>query len=352
MISEDEFDEEEIALYQHFQFTTDKKQSPIRIDKFLMDRIPNASRNKIQDAIKLDFILVNGKPIKANYKVRPEEVITVSLPNPPRNEELVGEDIPLNIIYEDDDLLIVNKEAGMVVHPAHGNWNGTLVNALVHHFDNLPTSMNGSIRPGLVHRIDKDTSGLLVIAKNEEAMTHLGKQFYDHSIERKYLALVWGEPIINDSKDLESPEGTGTIEGHIGRSLKNRKVMDVFEDGSFGKHAVTHYRILKSLRYISLIECELETGRTHQIRAHLQHIGNPLFGDTTYGGDRVVKGTVFSKYKAFVENCFKMLPRQALHAKSLGFIHPRTNERMYFESELPEDMQAVIQKWENYIHFT
>ncbi|MEA5259498.1 RluA family pseudouridine synthase [Arcicella aquatica] len=334
-----EIEDEEEELYQHHRFEVDKGQSVLRIDKYLMSRLQNASRNKIQDAIETAAVRVNDAVVKANYKVKPLDVITVLLPEPPRNTEIIPQNIPLDIVYEDDELLVVNKPAGMVVHPAHGNWEGTLVNALIYHFQNLPTHRNGEIRPGLVHRIDKDTSGLLVIAKTDTAMTHLARQFYDHSIERTYNALIWGEPKADE----------GTITGHVGRSLKDRKVMTVFSDGSMGKDATTHYKVLKKLRYVSVVQCNLETGRTHQIRVHFKHIGHPLFNDATYGGDRVLRGTVFSKYEQFVANCFKMCPRQALHAKSLGFIHPKTGEFLQFDTELPEEMQQVIQKWETYV---
>lgn len=335
-----EIEDEEEELYQHHRFEVDKGQSLLRVDKYLMSKLQNASRNKIQDAIDTGAVRVNGSTIKANYKVKPFDVVAVLMPEPPRNTELIPQNIPLDIVYEDDELLVVNKPAGMVVHPAHGNWEGTLVNALIYHFQNLPTHRNGEIRPGLVHRIDKDTSGLLVIAKTETAMTHLAKQFFDHSIERTYNALVWGEPKTDE----------GTITGHVGRSLKDRKIMTVFPDGSMGKEAVTHYKVLKKLRYVSVVQCNLETGRTHQIRVHFKHIGHPLFNDTTYGGDRILRGTVFSKYEQFVENCFKMCPRQALHAKSLGFVHPKTGEFLQFDTELPEEMQQVIQKWDTYVN--
>ncbi|MEA5428723.1 RluA family pseudouridine synthase [Arcicella lustrica] len=335
-----EIEDEEEELYQHHRFEVDKGQSILRVDKYLMSRMQNASRNKIQDAIETGAVRVNEAIVKANYKVKPLDVITILLAEPPRNTEIIPQNIPLDIVYEDDELLVVNKPAGMVVHPAHGNWEGTLVNALVYHFQNLPTHRNGEIRPGLVHRIDKDTSGLLVIAKTETAMTHLAKQFFDHSIERTYNALVWGEPKADE----------GTITGHVGRSLKDRKIMTVFPDGSMGKDATTHYKVLKKLRYVSVVQCNLETGRTHQIRVHFKHIGHPLFNDTTYGGDRILRGTVFSKYEQFVTNCFKMCPRQALHAKSLGFIHPKTGEFLQFDTELPEEMQQVIQKWDTYVN--
>ena len=337
-----EMEEEEgfDGLYERHRFVADKGQTPLRIDKFLMTKIANASRNRIQDGIESGFVTVNDEVVKANYKVKPLDVITVSMDEPPRDTEIIPQNIPLDIVYEDDELLVVNKPAGMVVHPAHGNWDGTLVNALVYHFQNLPTHRNGEIRPGLVHRIDKDTSGLLVIAKTDQAMTHLAKQFFDHSIERTYAALVWGEP----------KQDEGTIEGHIGRSLKDRKIMAIFPDGSQGKEAITHYKVLRKIRYVSLVQCNLETGRTHQIRVHLKSIGNTLFNDETYGGNKVLRGTVFSKYEKFVENCFKICPRQALHAKSLGFIHPKTGEFMQFDTELPVEMVQVMEKWEGYVN--
>ncbi|MFN8692659.1 MAG: RluA family pseudouridine synthase, partial [Cyclobacteriaceae bacterium] len=280
--------------------------------------------------------------IKPNYKVHPNDVIVVALPEPPRDTDVKPENIPLNIVFEDDHLLVINKPAGMVVHPAYQNWSGTVVNALLHHFQRLPHMPGNEGRPGLVHRIDKDTSGLLVIAKTEAAMTALARQFFDHSIERTYQALVWGVP--------DPP--AGTINVPVGRSLKDRRVTVAFPNGDFGRHAVTHYKLLNDLRYVSLVECKLETGRTHQIRAHMKHLGHPLFNDEMYGGSDVVKGTVFTKYKQFVENCFKIIPRQALHAKTLGFVHPATKEWMQFDSELPQDMQDVLAKWENYVKYT
>jgi 23S rRNA pseudouridine1911/1915/1917 synthase len=334
----DNYEEDNDELYEHHRIVADPKQSLLRVDKFLMARLPNASRNKLQEAIKDGYVKVNDQHVKANYKVHPADVVTVELPEPPRDTEVLSENIPLDIIYEDDDLLIVNKSAGMVVHPAYQNWSGTLVNALTYHFQNLPTMPNNDGRPGLVHRIDKDTSGLLVIAKSEIAMTHLAKQFYDHSIERTYYALVWGEP-----------KASGTINVNLGRSLKDRRITAPFPDGDFGRTAITHYEVLKSLRYVSLIKCNLETGRTHQIRAHMAYIGHPIFNDSTYGGEKILKGTTFTKYKQFVDNCFKIIPRQALHAKSLGFIHPRTNEYVHFEIDLPQDFQDVMVKWEGYI---
>ena len=337
----DYLDQEETAedsdeLYEHHRIVVDKKQSLLRIDKFLMDRLPNVTRNKLQGAIKSEAVQVNQKPVKVSYKVKPNDVITVTLAEPPRDTDIVPENIPLNILYEDSELLLVNKPAGMVVHPAYNNWNGTLVNALVYHLQNLPTTQNGEGRPGLVHRIDKDTSGLLVIAKTDYSMAYLAKQFYDHSIERTYYALVWG-----NLKD-----DAGTITGHVGRSAKDRKVMTVYPEGEYGKHAVTHYKVLRRYKYVTLVQCNLETGRTHQIRAHMKYIGHPLFSDVTYGGDKILVGTPNGSYKAFVENAFKIMPRQALHAKSLGFIHPVTKEFMQFNSELPDDFKQVLDKWE------
>ena len=341
-MSDKEFIEEDDELFEHHRIVADPKQQLLRIDKFLMDRLPNVTRNKLQNAIKDGFVKVNNAEIKPNYKVRPDDVITIALPEPPRDTEVVPENIPLNIIYEDEDLLVVNKEAGMVVHPAYQNWTGTLVNALTYHFQNLPEMKGNEGRPGLVHRIDKDTSGLLVIAKSEAAMTGLAKQFYDHSIERTYLALVWGIP----------EEAKGTININLGRSLKDRRVTVAYEDESIGRNAITHYEVLEDLRYVSLVKCNLETGRTHQIRAHMKHLGHPLFNDATYGGDKVLKGTPFSKYKSFVDNCFKVIPRQALHAKSLGFVHPVKKEFMQFESELPADFEAALEKWRHYVQYT
>jgi len=338
ILPEEEQDDE---LFEHHRITADPKQSLIRIDKFLMDRLPNATRTKIQDGLHEGFIKVNDAAAKPNYKVRPNDVITVSLPQPPRDTEVVPENIPLNIVYEDDALLVINKPAGMVVHPAYQNWSGTLVNALAYHFQNLPHMPGNDGRPGLVHRIDKDTSGLLVIAKTEQALTALAKQFFDHTIERTYWAIVWGIP--------EPPQGT--INVNVGRSLKDRRVTVAFPDGDMGRHAITHYKLLQDLRYVSVVECKLETGRTHQIRAHMKYLGHPLFNDAMYGGDQVVKGTVFSKYKQFVENCFEIIPRQALHAKTLGFVHPVTGDTLQFDSEIPDDFRKAIEKWENYVKY-
>ncbi|SIS53490.1 RluA family pseudouridine synthase [Belliella pelovolcani] len=337
----DQFDDEEVTLFEHHHMVIDKKQSMVRIDKYLTDKLANATRNKVQTAIDNGHITVNGKTVKSNYKIKPGDEIKVFLEKPVMHTEVIPEELPLDIIYEDDYLLIINKPPGMVVHPAHGNWTGTLVNGLVHYFNQLPELPGNSGRPGLVHRIDKDTSGLLVIAKSEAAMTDLANQFFHHTIDRTYIALVWGEP--------EADEGT--INAHVGRSAKDRKVMMAFPDGSQGKHAITHYKVLKRLRYVSLIQCNLETGRTHQIRAHMKHIGHPLFNDTMYGGDKIRKGTQFSKYKSFVQNCFDLMPRQALHAKSLGFVHPITKKHVYFEVPLPEDFSSVLEKWEQYVVF-
>ncbi|MRX45956.1 RluA family pseudouridine synthase [Pedobacter puniceum] len=336
--NEEASDLEESDLYEHLRIKVDKGQSLLRIDKFLMHRVENASRNRIQNAIEMANVLVNDKPVKASYKVKPNDDISIVLPHPPRDTTVYPEDIPIEIVYEDDDVLLVNKKAGMVVHPGFGNWNGTLVNALVFHFTQLPQLPGNDGRPGLVHRIDKDTSGLLIISKNERAMTFLAKQFFDHSISRRYIALVWG--------DLETD---GTISGYIGRSAKDRKVMDVYDDPEKGKWSVTHYKVLQRFNYVTLVACELETGRTHQIRAHMKHIGHPLFNDAAYGGDKIRKGTLVAKYKTFIENCFQAIPRQALHAQSLGFIHPVSKQFKHFETELPDDFKQVIEKWTNYI---
>ncbi|MDX1461548.1 MAG: RluA family pseudouridine synthase [Marinirhabdus sp.] len=326
-------------LYEHYRFVADKGQSPLRVDKYLMNKVENATRNKIQKAAKDGNIYVNDAVVKQNYKVKAGDVVTVLFEHPPYEMLLTPEDIPIDIVYEDDAVLVVNKEAGMVVHPGHGNYSGTLINALTYHFDNLPN--NSSNRPGLVHRIDKDTSGLLVIAKTEAAMTHLSRQFFNKSTEREYVALVWGD-VQNDS---------GTIEGHIGRHPKNRLQNTVFlgdEAEEKGKPAVTHYTVLERLGYVTLVSCRLETGRTHQIRVHLKHIGHTLFNDERYGGEKILKGTSFSKYKQFVDNCFKILPRQALHARTLGFEHPVTGKFLKFEAPIPEDMEACIEKWRKY----
>lgn len=333
--------EEDDELFEHHRIVADAKQSLVRVDKFLMDRLPNVTRTKIQAGIHEGFVKVNDREIKPNYRVHPRDVITVMFPEPPRDTEVIPENIPLNIVFEDPHLMIINKPAGMVVHPAYQNWSGTLVNALAYHFQNLPQMAGNEGRPGLVHRIDKDTSGLLVIAKDEVTLNGLARQFFHHTIERRYNAIVWGVP--------DPPEGT--IDVNVGRSLKDRRITTTFPNGDMGRNAITHYKLLKDLRYVSLVECKLETGRTHQIRAHMKHIGHTLFNDATYGGDQILKGTVFSKYKQFVDNCFKIIPRQALHAKTLGFVHPVTQENMLFDSELPQDMKDVMEKWEHYVKY-
>jgi 23S rRNA pseudouridine1911/1915/1917 synthase len=334
-IIEQEPDESE-ELFEHFRFEAGKGQAPLRVDKFLMNLVENATRSKIQKAADAGNIYVNDVAVKSNHKVKSNDIVRMLLEHPPYEYLLTPENIPIDIVYEDDQLLVLNKEPGMVVHPGHGNYSGTLVNALAYHFDNLP--MNSSERPGLVHRLDKDTSGLLVVAKTEQAMTHLTKQFADKTSEREYVAIVWG--------NVEEDEGT--IEGNIDRHVKDRMQMAVFPDGEQGRHAVTHYKVLERLGYVTLVSCKLETGRTHQIRVHMKHIGHTLFNDARYGGDVILKGTTFTKYKQFIDNCFKILPRQALHAKTLGFVHPTTNEFIRFDSELPQDMVECIEKWRTY----
>lgn len=323
-------------LFEHFKVEVPKGQALLRIDKFLMGFIQNATRNKIQNAATNGDIYVNDIPVKSNYKVKPFDVIRIMLSHPPFENRVDPEDIPLDIVYEDDALLLINKPPDFVVHPGHGNYTGTLVNALAFHFENLP--MNSSERPGLVHRIDKDTSGLLVIAKTEAAMTHLAKQFEAKTTEREYIALVWGNVVADE----------GTVEGNIARHVKDRMQMAVFADPEIGKPAVTHYKVLERFGYVTLVSCILETGRTHQIRVHMKHIGHPLFNDARYGGDLILKGTTFTKYKQFIENCFKALPRQALHAKTLGFMHPTTGDYMRFDTELPQDFQDCLEKWRGY----
>lgn len=331
-----DIEELEEELFEHFRFDVPKGQLLLRIDKFLMNLIPNATRNKIQNAATAGDIYVNDIPVKSNYRVKPLDVVRIMLSHPPFENRVDPENIPLNIVYEDGALLLINKPSDFVVHPGHGNYTGTLVNALAYHFENLP--MNSSERPGLVHRIDKDTTGLLVIAKTEAAMTHLAKQFEAKTTEREYVAIVWGTV----------KEDEGTIEGNIARHVKDRMQMAVFEDPTIGKPAVTHYKVLERFGYVTLVSCILETGRTHQIRVHMKHLGHPLFNDARYGGDLILKGTTFTKYKQFIDNCFKILPRQALHAKTLGFVHPTTGEMMRFDTELPQDMQDCIEKWRNY----
>ncbi len=335
-MQEESLDIENEELYEHYRFTASSGQEPLRVDKFLMNFVENATRNKVQLAAKAGNVLVNDVVVKSNHKVKPHDVVRVVLAHPPHENLLVAEDIPLDIVYEDKEVIVVNKPAGMVVHPGHGNYSGTLVNGLIHHIENLPTNSNE--RPGLVHRIDKDTSGLLVVAKTEFAMANLSKQFFDRTTERLYYALVWG--------NIEEDEGI--IEGHIGRSFKNRLQMDVFPDGDFGKAAITHFKVLERLTYVTLVQCKLETGRTHQIRAHFKHIGHTLFNDERYGGNEILKGTTFTKYKQFVQNCFKTLPRQALHAKTLGFTHPTSGQFLRFDSEISTDIAECLEKWRNY----
>ena len=332
-----ESDEE---LYEHYRVVTDRKQEPLRIDKFLFNRIENISRTRIQSAAEAGCILVNQKPVKSNYKIKPFDEIVVVLPQKPAKYDVKAENIPIEIVYEDDDVVLINKKPGMVVHPGLGNFSGTLVNALLYHFEQLPAKQDEPYRPGLVHRIDKFTSGLIIAAKNEFAMAHLAKQFFDHTINRRYNALVWGE----------FDEQEGTVVGNIARHQRFRKIFTVYPPGGeIGKHAVTHYKVLESFGHTSLIECKLETGRTHQIRVHMQHIGHPVFSDNTYGGDKIVRGTIYTKYRQFVDNCFELCPRCALHAKTLGFVHPRTNEEMFFEAPIPNDMLSAIEKWRKYV---
>jgi 23S rRNA pseudouridine1911/1915/1917 synthase len=328
-------------LYERFTFTIDKGQEPYRVDKFLMNRLEGATRNKLQRAINLGLVLVNNKEIKQNYKVKPYDQIVIYSDLSPESTEIVPENIPLNIVFEDDDIIIINKPAGMVVHPGSGNYNGTLLNGIAWYLQQKIPNLSEDVLPrfGLVHRIDKNTSGLLVLAKNDKTMRHLAKQFYDHTVKRKYMALVWGD-VENDS---------GTIVAHVGRNLRHRKLFEAYPEGDHGKEAITHYTVLERFNYVTLVQCILETGRTHQIRVHMKYIGHPLFNDDFYGGDKIVKGTIFSKYKQFVDNCFMICQRQALHAKTLGFIHPGTGKEVFFETELPADMSQVIEKWRNYV---
>lgn len=333
-------DDDQQDFYEHYSFVVDKGQSLLRIDKFLTARIENISRNRVQAAADAECILVNGKSVKSSYRVKPLDNISVVMPYPRRGVEILPENIPLNILYEDDDLIVINKPAGLVVHPGHGNYTGTLVNALAWHLGENSNLNKDSERGGLlVHRIDKNTSGILIVAKNDVAHAHLAKQFFDHSIKRLYTALVWGR--------MEKKEGT--IVGNIARSQTDRLRFRVYEDPMIGKHAVTHYRLIEELGYVSLVECQLETGRTHQIRVHMEYIGHPLFNDERYGGNRILKGTTFAKYRQFVQNCFELMPHQALHARTLGFIHPRTGKQMMFEAPLPDNMQQLIEKWRGYV---
>lgn len=335
---QDEFFEQS-ELYEHHRILADKGQRLLRVDKFLFNRLENVSRNKIQIAVRAGNVLVNNQAVKPNYRVKPGDQITLVLPYPHREYEVLPEEIPIQILYEDEHLIVVNKEAGMVVHPGHGNYTGTLVNALCWHLKDLPLFQTGEVRPGLVHRIDKDTSGILVIAKTEMALNRLARQFFERTTRRTYQAVVWGT--------FEPPEGSVT--GNIGRNIRDRLKMQVFPEGESGKPAVTHYRMLENLGHVSLVECRLETGRTHQIRVHMEYIRHPVFNDERYGGDQILRGTVFTKYRQFVENCFKIMPRHALHAKSLGFRHPESGKDMFFDAALPEDMQLLINKWRKYI---
>lgn len=337
MADVENFEEQEQDLYEHHRIVADPGQSLLRIDKFLISRIENVSRNKIQQAAAAGNILVNEKAVKQNYKVKPGDVISIVMSEPPRDTEIIPENIPIDIVFEDDHILVVNKKAGMVVHPAYANFTGTLVNALTYYL--REQSGNEDAQPYLVHRIDKDTSGIMLVAKDELSQTRLAKEFFDHSIDRKYVALVWG--------DMDEDEGT--ISGHLGRHKNNRKVMTVYPEGETGKHAITHWRVIKRFGYVTLIECTLETGRTHQIRAHLKYIKHPLFNDAAYGGDQILKGTTFTRYRQFIKNCFAIIPRQSLHARSLGFKHPISGENMFFDSDLPDDMQQLIDKWEHYV---
>ncbi len=325
--------------FELYKFTADKGQSPLRIDKFLVDRIENISRNKIQKASEKGYLIVNNKEVKSNYKVKPNDIIQLMTFYKPEKIEIIPENIPLNILYEDEYFLIINKVSGMVVHPAYGNENGTLVNALMYYLGDIEMFKSGEIRAGLVHRLDKNTSGVMVIAKDDETLTNISTQFFNRVPEKKYLALVWGVP----------KENEGTITGHIGRSLKNRKVMSVFPNGEYGKHSVTHYKVIKYLGYVSLLECTLETGRTHQIRAHMKYLGNPIFGDLEYGGTEILRGTRYTKYKQFIQNCFKIMPYQALHAETLEFKHPKTGDKVKFRAELPDNFKELILKWEDYL---
>ena len=325
--------------YELHKFVANKGQTPLRIDKFLVDRIENISRSKIQNAANKGYVIVNGKEVKVNYKVRPDDVIQLMTFYKPEKIDIIPEDIPIDIIFEDDEYLIINKKAGMVVHPAYGNETGTLVNALMFYLKDLPLFKTGEIRAGLVHRLDKNTSGVMVIAKTDEALTEISRQFYERQPDKRYIAMVWGIP----------KEEEGIINANIGRNLKNRKIMDVFPNEDFGKHAVTHYKVIMNLGHVSLVECKLETGRTHQIRVHMKYLGHPIFGDKEYGGNQILRGTRYTKYKQFIQNCFKLMPEQALHAKTLEFNHPKSGKRVKYEAELPENFKMLIDKWKQYL---
>lgn len=339
LAEEELVEEQESQLYEHYRFVADKGQGQMRVDKYLAMHIVGVSRNRIQQAAEADCILVNEIPVKSNYKIKPLDTISVVMNRPPRELEIITEDIPLDIVYEDEDLMVINKPPGLVVHPGFGNYQGTMVNAVAYKLKDTPEYDAKDPRLGIVHRIDKDTSGLIVVAKNAYAKAHLSAQFFNKTTKRQYVALVWGS--------VEADEGR--IEGNIGRSLKNRMLMTVFPDGDFGKHAVTHYKVIERMSYVSLVQCRLETGRTHQIRAHMKHIGHTLFNDERYGGNEILKGTNFAKYKQFVQNCFSICPRQALHAQTLGFIQPRTGEELMFEAPIPKDMTLLLDKWRGYI---
>lgn len=339
LAEEELVEEQESQLYEHYRFVADKGQGQMRVDKYLAMHIVGVSRNRIQQAAEANCILVNEIPVKSNYKIKPLDTISVVMNRPPRELEIIPEDIPLDIVYEDEDLMVINKPPGFVVHPGFGNYQGTMVNAVAYKLKDTPEYDAKDPRLGIVHRIDKDTSGLIVVAKNAYAKAHLSAQFFNKTTKRQYIALVWGS--------VEADEGR--IEGNIGRSLKNRMLMTVFPDGDFGKHAVTHYKVIERMSYVSLVQCRLETGRTHQIRAHMKHIGHTLFNDERYGGNEILKGTNFAKYKQFVQNCFSICPRQALHAQTLGFIQPRTGEELMFEAPIPKDMTLLLDKWRGYI---
>ena len=340
-VNQEELQDNNEELYERFNFIADKGQEPLRIDKFLMNRIESATRNKLQKAINAGLIQVNGKEVRPNYKVKAEDEIIVYSDLSPEETEVVPEKLPLNIVYEDPEIMLINKSPGMVVHPGSGNYSGTLLNGIAYYLQHENPQITEDYLPryGLVHRIDKNTSGLLVLAKTEKAMSQLARQFFDHTVKRQYIALVWGD-VKND---------TGTIVAHVGRHLRYRKLFEAYPEGDHGKDATTHYRVLERFGYVTLVECVLETGRTHQIRVHMKYLGHPLFNDDFYGGDRIVKGTVFSKYKQFVDNCFAICPRHALHAKNLGFIHPATGKEVFFDTQLPDDMEQLIEKWRNYV---
>ncbi|MBS5796226.1 MAG: RluA family pseudouridine synthase [Dysgonomonas mossii] len=341
-LSEDELVEDQNSeLFEHYRFVADKGQGMIRVDKYLAMHIVGVSRNRIQQAAEADCILVNNTPVKSNYRIKPLDVISVVMNRPPRELEIIPEDIPLDVVYEDEDLMVINKPPGLVVHPGFGNYQGTMVNAIAYRLKDTPEYDSKDPRLGIVHRIDKDTSGLILVAKNAYAKTHLSAQFFNKTTKRQYIALVWGN--ITDDE--------GRIEANIGRSLKNRMLMTVFPEADYGKHAVTHYKVLERLGYVTLIQCRLETGRTHQIRVHMKHIGYTLFNDERYGGNEILKGTNFAKYKQFVQNCFNICPRQVLHAQTLGFVHPRTGLELMFEAPLPDDMAQLVEKWRGYIAY-